>query len=356
LHLNQLFAVPTQSQPSENPCETTLAKTSLDFDDRMVLIGKRYSKIHNNLFKSNRDRFLADFRRLEKRVRAVDFYNNQIAHPGYELVTLALSRPHDPSLMASLEAKWKQFERQKSRVSWFELRRQAIADNAPKKLVGTFKTIQSARLGVSTSLARKRSGAPIKNWADTDGWATDLAEEVYLENSAVPEGHIESLLSEANFRLRRGETGDQALFPGGDMVNSNYILHENDLPNNNSSGNETYVAGTRRELAMKELIVDWFEENKKSLYPIALAAGMYQRIASVHPYWNGNGRTARVIADMALMSAGYPPPILDPKAGRHVAVFSFKKLDENPTPDSVLELYTEGIETTFRKLGIADKP
>ncbi|MDR3112954.1 MAG: Fic family protein [Endomicrobium sp.] len=53
---------------------------------------------------------------------------------------------------------------------------------------------------------------------------------------------------------------------------------------------------------------------KKELHPVFYCAKLHEQIASIHPFIDGNGRTARLIMNLALLQDGYPiviiPPIL----------------------------------------------
>ena len=50
----------------------------------------------------------------------------------------------------------------------------------------------------------------------------------------------------------------------------------------------------------------WYEINKNKLHPIILAAEMHERLATIHPFIDGNGRTSRLIMNLILMQKGYP--------------------------------------------------
>lgn len=49
----------------------------------------------------------------------------------------------------------------------------------------------------------------------------------------------------------------------------------------------------------------WFEENKKNLHPVILAAEMHERLVTIHPFIDGNGRTSRLIMNLILLQNGY---------------------------------------------------
>ncbi len=49
----------------------------------------------------------------------------------------------------------------------------------------------------------------------------------------------------------------------------------------------------------------WYETNKKKLHPIVLAAEMHERLVTIHPFIDGNGRTSRLVMNLILMQNGY---------------------------------------------------
>lgn len=55
---------------------------------------------------------------------------------------------------------------------------------------------------------------------------------------------------------------------------------------------------------MEEYFI-WYEINKNKLHPIILAAEMHERLVTIHPFIDGNGRTSRLIMNLILMQKGY---------------------------------------------------
>jgi Fic family protein/DNA-binding XRE family transcriptional regulator len=49
----------------------------------------------------------------------------------------------------------------------------------------------------------------------------------------------------------------------------------------------------------------WYESNKNSLHPIVLAAELHERLVTIHPFIDGNGRTSRLIMNLILLQNGY---------------------------------------------------
>lgn len=49
----------------------------------------------------------------------------------------------------------------------------------------------------------------------------------------------------------------------------------------------------------------WYEVNKAQLHPVVLAAEMHERLVTIHPFIDGNGRTSRLIMNLILLQHGY---------------------------------------------------
>lgn len=51
-------------------------------------------------------------------------------------------------------------------------------------------------------------------------------------------------------------------------------------------------------------------EEAKSLHPLELAALAHFKLVNIHPFVDGNGRTARLLMNLILLRAGYPPAVI----------------------------------------------
>lgn len=49
----------------------------------------------------------------------------------------------------------------------------------------------------------------------------------------------------------------------------------------------------------------WYNKNKKVLHPVLLAAEMHERLVTIHPFIDGNGRTSRLVMNLILLQHGY---------------------------------------------------
>ncbi len=57
-------------------------------------------------------------------------------------------------------------------------------------------------------------------------------------------------------------------------------------------------------------LVDWYYAHKKKLPTWFIAATVHFQIAHIHPFADGNGRTARLLMNLVLLQKGYPPAVI----------------------------------------------
>lgn len=60
---------------------------------------------------------------------------------------------------------------------------------------------------------------------------------------------------------------------------------------------------------MKEFI-HWLHISKE--HPVIIAVDAHLKLVTIHPFIDGNGRTARLLMNLLLMQAGYPPAVISP--------------------------------------------
>lgn len=54
----------------------------------------------------------------------------------------------------------------------------------------------------------------------------------------------------------------------------------------------------------------WLTRTEGSTHPVILAALAHHRLVKIHPFVDGNGRTARLVMNLILMQHGYPPTVI----------------------------------------------
>lgn len=57
-------------------------------------------------------------------------------------------------------------------------------------------------------------------------------------------------------------------------------------------------------------LVNWYRKNRGKYHVVELAAILHHKLAYIHPFWDGNGRTARLVMNVLILEAGYPLAIV----------------------------------------------
>ena len=60
---------------------------------------------------------------------------------------------------------------------------------------------------------------------------------------------------------------------------------------------------------MDELL-EWYYQNRQSMPAAELAAWVHYKLVYIHPFIDGNGRTARLLMNLILIQNGYPPAVI----------------------------------------------
>lgn len=116
---------------------------------------------------------------------------------------------------------------------------------------------------------------------------------------------------------------------------------------------EPYLAPFEIEAAMGDL-VDWANENKDKLHPVQYAADLHLKFVSIHPFRDGNGRTARLLMNLALTEVGYPVVNVFPDEklrNRYMDVLAKARRDNNAKIfEDLIAEYTEAALTKRIKI------
>lgn len=59
-----------------------------------------------------------------------------------------------------------------------------------------------------------------------------------------------------------------------------------------------------------DILLKWIEKNKNAVHPMAYASIFHHKFEKIHPFFDGNGRTGRLLLNLILLKAGYPPVII----------------------------------------------
>lgn len=97
----------------------------------------------------------------------------------------------------------------------------------------------------------------------------------------------------------------------------------------------------------------WYTQNRNHLHPIILTSEFHYRFVKIHPFVDGNGRTARLISNMILMSHGYPM-IIVPFVRRLDYINSLHSLTGNMEKfqDFYADIVHENLKDYMRMIGV----
>lgn len=156
-------------------------------------------------------------------------------------------------------------------------------------------------------------GKPLKDHLEIEGhneaieWVTERVKGEYpLTESFIRELHqlllkapywVDAITSEGAPTRKKVETGRYKSQP-------NHVL--------TPTGEVFYFATPEETPAKMDDLMQWYREKIASdeLNPILLAAEFHYRFIRIHPFDDGNGRTARILMNFILMKYGFPPAII----------------------------------------------
>lgn len=61
---------------------------------------------------------------------------------------------------------------------------------------------------------------------------------------------------------------------------------------------------------LMQAMLEWYENAGQQLHPIERAARLHGELVKIHPFVDGNGRTARLLMNLVLMQAGFPAALI----------------------------------------------
>ena len=101
-------------------------------------------------------------------------------------------------------------------------------------------------------------------------------------------------------------------------------------------------------IKVPDLMTEFIKWIKKAdeIHPIDLAAEAHYRLVSIHPFVDGNGRTARLMMNMILLMAGYPPAIIA-KRERLAYITALEKAQTGGSKDNYLKLIAKAVNRSL---------
>ncbi len=77
------------------------------------------------------------------------------------------------------------------------------------------------------------------------------------------------------------------------------------------SGSLVVLPNPRKVSGLMDQFANWLT-SKTALHPVTFAAEAHYQLVTIHPFVDGNGRTARLLMNLLLMMRGYPPAVIRP--------------------------------------------
>lgn len=139
------------------------------------------------------------------------------------------------------------------------------------------------------------SGKPLKDILETSGHANAF-------------DYMFSLLKSNDITEENILTIHRLLYCGIDLEAAGVYRTE---PVMVSGSNYPVSAPGEIESNMKQFII-WLKNERKKYHPIIFAAELHRRFVFIHPFLDGNGRTARLLMNTALIQTGYLPCVISP--------------------------------------------
>lgn len=155
-------------------------------------------------------------------------------------------------------------------------------------------------------------GKPLKDTLEITGhneainWVIDLVKgERTLTENFIRELH--SLLLKDSYKESKNAEGiivPRKISAGKYKTTTNHV--------ETVTGEIFYFATPEETPAKMHDLLNWYNEKTKEeqVNPILVAAEFHYRFIRIHPFDDGNGRTARILMNFILMQFGFPPVII----------------------------------------------
>ena len=113
------------------------------------------------------------------------------------------------------------------------------------------------------------------------------------------------------------------------------------------SGSSVSLPNPFKVPELMEQFIQWLRATN-NLHPVELAAEAHYRLVTIHPFidGNGNGRTARLLMNLILISHGYPPAIIR-KRDRLAYISSLESAQLGGSLDDYLKILSKAVDRSL---------
>ncbi|OYR88907.1 cell filamentation protein Fic [Lactobacillus taiwanensis] len=97
-------------------------------------------------------------------------------------------------------------------------------------------------------------------------------------------------------------------------------------------------------------LIEWSRKAQKEMHPVKYAADLHYKFVTIHPFRDGNGRTARLLMSLALTENGYPVVnIMPDKESREEYMETLLDSQKRRDPTAFEDLVGKYTEKTLKK-------
>ena len=107
------------------------------------------------------------------------------------------------------------------------------------------------------------------------------------------------------------------------------------------SGSAVVLPNPRKVPDLMNGLAKWLKL-ATGLHPVELAAEAHYRLVTIHPFTDGNGRTARLLMNMVLLMSGYPAAIIR-KRDRLAYIDSLEKTQLGGSKDAYMKIVARAV-------------
>lgn len=111
------------------------------------------------------------------------------------------------------------------------------------------------------------------------------------------------------------------------------------------SGSAVVLPNAQKVPVLMERFIHWLHE-PSDLHPVIFAAEAHYQLVTIHPFVDGNGRTARLLMNLLLMMRGYPLAIIHPRE-RLDYISSLEKAQLGGDKKDFLQLITKSVDRSL---------
>ena len=104
---------------------------------------------------------------------------------------------------------------------------------------------------------------------------------------------------------------------------------------------------------LQKLMEDYFqfyEESRKSMHPVVLAAEMHERLVTIHPFIDGNGRTSRLVMNLILLQHGYPIANIRGDSESRLKYYDALERSREDNKTAFIELVADSVKQMIERL------